>query len=45
MNLRFTIYDLRLARQKACHGGYFPNHQSLIINHQFVETILRGVKQ
>jgi len=36
MNLRFTIYDLRLALEVRCRAGVFSNPQSAMRNPQFI---------
>jgi hypothetical protein len=39
MNLRFTIYDLRLVLANERRAGIFSNRKSSIINHKFSATI------
>jgi len=46
MNLRFTIYDLRLALQRGHRRKLFSNHQLSISNHQFdVSSLLPVVSK
>jgi hypothetical protein len=43
MNLRFTIYDLRLALHIGRRTKIFSNHQSSIINHQSAAMLVLSV--
>jgi hypothetical protein len=43
MNLRFTIYDLRLALHIRRRPKIFSNHQSSIINHKSAAMLVLSV--
>jgi hypothetical protein len=43
MNLRFTIYDLRLAPEIKRHAGTLSNPQSAIRNPQFIAPLFSAV--
>jgi len=43
MNLRFTIYDLRLTLEIKCHAGTFSNPQSAFRNPQFIVPLFSAV--